>query len=86
MPHLLALIRPDRLNVFTLHAEIEGMRFRPLFVAFLTALRSQGIEVVSLTQAARACLACRDELPICSLDLAPFDGRSGRLAVQGRPP
>src|SRR5208283_785141 len=25
VPHCLSLLRPDRLNVFTLHAEIEGM-------------------------------------------------------------
>src|SRR5271154_2251008 len=35
--HLLSLLRSDRLNVFTLHAEIEGMGRRSLFREFLAA-------------------------------------------------
>jgi len=83
VPHLLSLLSSSHLNVFTLHAEIEGMKKRPLFAEFLGALRTHGVEVVSLTQAARDCLARRDKIPVCSLDQAPVDGRSGLLAVQG---
>lgn len=83
VPHLISLLRTDRLNVFTLHAEIEGMMLRPLFTEFLAALRANGVEVVSLAQEARACLARRAEVPVCALEMAPLDGRSGLLAVQG---
>jgi undecaprenyl phosphate-alpha-L-ara4FN deformylase len=33
--HLLRMIRPDRLNVLTVHAEVEGIRCLPLFDDFL---------------------------------------------------
>ena len=33
--HLLALIRPDRLNVLTIHAEVEGICCHELFEEFL---------------------------------------------------
>ncbi len=83
VPHLLSLLRPDALNVFTLHAEIEGMGRRALFGEFLAAARQAGAEFVSLEKAARELLARRAEIPVCELMQAPIDGRSGRLAVQG---
>lgn len=82
-PHLLSLLRSDRLNVFTLHAEIEGMKKRPFFAEFLAGLRALGVEVVSLAEVARSCLANPTAIPVCRMDLTPFDGRAGRLAVQG---
>jgi undecaprenyl phosphate-alpha-L-ara4FN deformylase len=83
VPHLMSLLRPDTLNVFTLHAEIEGMGRRALFGEFLTAIKRAGVEVVSLEQAARDLLARRDKIPVCEMLQAPVDGRSGLLAVQG---
>ncbi len=83
-PHLLSLLRPDALNVFTLHAELEGMGKRALFAGFLAAVRRAGVEVVSLEQAARELLARRERIPVCEMIQAPVDGRSGRLAVQGQ--
>src|SRR5208283_1196099 len=41
VPHLLSLLRDDGPNVFTLHAEIEGMGRRPLFRLLMAACRSQ---------------------------------------------
>ncbi len=81
-PHLLSLLRPDRLNVFTLHAEIEGMRHRPIFQGLLRACRDQGVVFVTLEDEARDCLARRESIPVCDLLQAPVDGRSGLLAVQ----
>ncbi len=83
VPHLLSRLRSDRLNVFTLHAEIEGMKKRPIFAEFLAGLRANGVEVVSLAETARNFLANPTAIPVCRMDLAPIDGRSGRLAVQG---
>ncbi len=82
VPHLMSLLRPDVLNVFTLHAELEGMGKRALFVAFLAAVKKAGIEVVSLEQTARHLLAHREKIPVCEMIQAPVDGRSGLLAVQ----
>jgi len=85
VPHLLSLLRPDRLNVFTLHAELEGMGKRGLFGELLAALRPAGVTVVSLEEEARSCLARTDQIPVCALVNGPIDGRSGTLTLQGPP-
>jgi undecaprenyl phosphate-alpha-L-ara4FN deformylase len=81
--HLLSLLRPDALNVFTLHAEIEGMGRRPLFRAFLEGCREAGVEFVRLDEAARAILSDRGSVPVCEQVMATIDGRSGLVASQG---
>jgi undecaprenyl phosphate-alpha-L-ara4FN deformylase len=86
VPHLLSLLRPDALNVYTLHAEIEGMGRRALFVELLAGLKKNGVTVVSLEQAAHDLLAHREAIPTCEMVQASVDGRSGLLAVQGAPP
>lgn len=82
-PHLLSLLRADRLNVFTLHAEIEGMGRRGIWREFLTGCRRRGVEFVRLDEAARALLADHAAIPVCEQVLAPIDGRSGLVATQG---
>ena len=83
VPHLLSLLKPDALNVFTLHAELEGMGKRALFTELLQAVGRAGVEVVSLEQTARDLLATREKIPVCALTMAEIDGRSGLVAVQG---
>jgi peptidoglycan/xylan/chitin deacetylase (PgdA/CDA1 family) len=83
VPHLLSLLRPDVLNVYTLHAEIEGMGRRTIFLQLLAELARAGVEVVSLEETARDLLAVRDTIPVCELRQAGIDGRSGLVAVQG---
>jgi undecaprenyl phosphate-alpha-L-ara4FN deformylase len=83
VPHLVSLLRPDALNVFTLHAEIEGMGRRAIFQQLLAAIKAAGVEVVSLEAAARALLADRAGIPVCELQQGSVDGRSGLVAVQG---
>jgi undecaprenyl phosphate-alpha-L-ara4FN deformylase len=80
--HLLSLLRADRLNVFTLHAEIEGMGRRPLFREFLAACRASGAEFVRLDEEAKRLLGDRSSLPVCDQVMAPVDGRSGLVASQ----
>lgn len=83
VPHLLSLLRPNTLNVYTLHAEIEGMGRRAIFQNFLAALRQSDVAVVSLEQAARELLARRATIPVCALLPGLIDGRSGHVATQG---
>ena len=85
VPHLLSLLRPDALNVFTLHAELEGMSRRALFRDLLAAARRQHVEFVALDAAARAILAKRETVQVCAVMQAPIDGRSGLVATQGGP-
>lgn len=85
VPHLVSLLRTDRLNVFTLHAEIEGMGKRAVFRDFLAACRQHGVAFVRLEDEARACLAKRESVPVCELVQTSVDGRSGLLAGQQAP-
>lgn len=84
VPHLMSLLRPDALNVFTLHAELEGMGKRALFGEFIAAIKRADVEVVSLEQTARNLLAQHETVPVCDMIQAAVDGRSGLVAVQGR--
>ena len=83
--HVVSLLRSDRLNVFTLHAEIEGMGRRGIFRELLRSCRAAGVEFVRMDEAARAILAARGAVPVCEQVMAPIDGRSGLVATQGAP-
>lgn len=80
--HLLSLMRPGRLNVFTLHAEIEGMGRRAIFREFLEVCRRSGVEFVRLGDEARSLLSNRAAIPVCDQTMARIDGRSGLVATQ----
>src|SRR6185437_13121327 len=76
-------LRGDRLNVMTIHAELEGMAYRRWFEGFIDRLRSDGIAFSLLADEARTCLTRRADIPVCELAEGTVDGRSGTLAVQG---
>jgi undecaprenyl phosphate-alpha-L-ara4FN deformylase len=80
--HYVSLLREDRPNVFTLHAEIEGMGKRGLFRALLATWRERGVEFIRLDDFARELLANRAAIPICDQVPAEIDGRSGLVATQ----
>jgi len=75
---------PAALHVFTLHAELEGMKLLGSFVRLLEGWRQQGYALVSLAQA----LATLDveRLPAACIEAGSVPGRSGTLALQGRAP
>jgi hypothetical protein len=83
--YLFSLLKADELNVFTLHAEIEGMSQRAIFRDFLDLCRIGHVEFVRLEDVARTCLAHREGIPVCDLVQGRVDGRSGQLAVQQTP-
>jgi undecaprenyl phosphate-alpha-L-ara4FN deformylase len=82
VPHYLSLLRSDRPNVFTLHAEIEGMGRRALFRSLLAACREAGVEFIRLDDLARELLVNRGAIPARDQVLAEIDGRSGVVATQ----
>ncbi|MSU23791.1 MAG: 4-deoxy-4-formamido-L-arabinose-phosphoundecaprenol deformylase [Opitutus sp.] len=82
VPHYLSLLRDDRVNVFTIHAEIEGMGRRALFREMLAACRARGVAFVRLDAVARELLANRAAIPVCDQVMAEIDGRSGMVATQ----
>jgi undecaprenyl phosphate-alpha-L-ara4FN deformylase len=80
--HYMSLLRADAVNVFTLHAEIEGMGRRGLFQALLAACKKAGVEFIRMDDYARELLANRAAIPVRDQVLAEIDGRSGFVAAQ----
>jgi peptidoglycan/xylan/chitin deacetylase (PgdA/CDA1 family) len=67
-------------HVFTLHAELEGMKLLPVLKRLLAGWLSQGHELVSL---ATLCGTLDiDALPACTVIEGSVAGRSGTLACQ----
>lgn len=79
--HYLSQLRSDRLNVLTIHAELEGMAYSDWFRGFLARAREH-IDIVRLDRLAERMLADRAAIPVCDLTNGEIDGRSGVLAVQ----
>lgn len=82
--HLLALTDGvERDQVYTLHAELEGMKLRPVFERLLEGWRAQGHTLVSLAalQASRAA----KPWPRHRIEAGRVPGRTGWLAMQGPP-
>ncbi len=69
-----------RSQVFTLHAELEGMRLRPVLQRLLLGWRAQGYELVAMRTLHSALDA--SQLPTCAVRAGSVAGRSGLLAVQ----
>jgi peptidoglycan/xylan/chitin deacetylase (PgdA/CDA1 family) len=84
--HYLSLLSADRLNVLTIHAEIEGMGKRGLFRSLLNSCAARGVQFVRMDEYARELLANRSAIPVRDQVLAPIDGRSGLVSTQTTPP
>ena len=80
--HLLSLTESASGDqVFTLHAELEGMRLRPQFERLLDGWQAQGFSLVSMADLA-ASLDLK-HLPRHEVRFEEIPGRSGKLFVQG---
>ncbi|ACZ18514.1 polysaccharide deacetylase [Thermanaerovibrio acidaminovorans DSM 6589] len=77
--HLASLLK-EGLNVFTLHAEMEGLSQIGVFESFLRSAMDQGAKCVPLSFVADQ--IPRDELPRCEIGIGTVEGRAGTLAVQ----
>lgn len=80
--HYLGLLSTEQVNVFTLHAEIEGMGRRKLFQDLLARCRAAGVEFVRMDDYANTLLQDRASIPTRDQVLDEIDGRSGVVAVQ----
>jgi len=80
VPHYLSLLREDRPNVLTIHAEIEGMGKRDLFRELLRGCQARGVQFIRMEALARRVLAAPAEIPVRELVLSAIDGRSGLVA------
>ena len=67
------------LQVFTLHAELEGMLLRDAFESLLMKWRDSGAELVRLARIHEAAIGA--PMPTCEVVMAPVAGRAGLLAT-----
>jgi peptidoglycan/xylan/chitin deacetylase (PgdA/CDA1 family) len=67
-------------QVFTLHAELEGMRLSGAFEKLLAGWTAQGYELVSCLELFRN---LPQSLPRHTIDYREIAGRSGKLCMQG---
>jgi len=70
----------SRLQVFTLHAELEGMRLLDAFESLLVKWREAGAVITRMAKIHE--LALQRPLPARWVVMGEVAGRSGRLAVQ----
>ena len=68
-------------HVYTLHAELEGMKLAATFERLLEGWKAQGYELVSTHQLFKS--LDTSTLPYHAVIMGEIPGRSGRLALQG---
>jgi peptidoglycan/xylan/chitin deacetylase (PgdA/CDA1 family) len=78
---LLERTREPRHHVFTLHAELEGMKLAPAFERLLEGWKDQGYRIVAMRELFES-LEPR-ALPLHAVRDGEIPGRSGVLALQG---
>ena len=81
---LLRRLAPGRFDVFTIHAEIEGMSMIDWFGRFLDRAKAAGVAFVSSAEEAANLNAAREMVPVAELAQGEVDGRSGTMAIEGR--
>ncbi len=77
----LARTAPSAMHVFTLHAELEGMKLLPPFEWLLRTWLEEGCALVAMRDLAEH---LGNDVPRHRVELEAVPGRSGELAVQGR--
>ncbi len=76
--HLLSLLRPARLNVLTVHAEVEGIACIDLFEDFLRAAGARAMELVALGEL----LVGAPPAPSGAIEQRGVAGRAGTVCWQ----
>lgn len=75
---ILESLRSERLNVLTIHAEVEGMIAAELFDDFLTQLSQRGTEILPLGRL----IPATETLSTGTIIRGEIPGRDGWLAIQ----
>ena len=84
--HYMGLLRRDRPNVMTIHAEIEGGFKRRLFESLIRSALDLGCSFVPMEDIADEVLEGNKGAGISPIQMGMIDGRSGTLALQGGVP
>ena len=82
---MLSRLKPGRFDVFTIHAEIEGMSMIDWFADFIARAKAVGVVFVSAADEAARLNAVAGSVPGAALAQGEIDGRSGTLAIEGAP-
>jgi undecaprenyl phosphate-alpha-L-ara4FN deformylase len=77
--YMLSLIKPDRLNILTIHAEVEGIVCADMFDAFLEKSKSENIRFVPMIELLPADISA---LAVDSVKTAALPGREGWVCWQ----
>jgi undecaprenyl phosphate-alpha-L-ara4FN deformylase len=80
---VLSRLQPDRPQVLTIHAEMEGGPFLADFAALLQRGRQQGVEFFRLEDWARELWRDPGKLPVAPVILRRLPGRAGAVSCQG---
>lgn len=82
--HLLSITRdaPPTGHVYTLHAELEGMKLLPRFESLLQGWKGQGYELVAMENLLES--LDKSAIPHHEVEMGTIPGRSGTLMVQRR--
>ncbi|MEQ1556381.1 MAG: polysaccharide deacetylase family protein [Gallionella sp.] len=67
-------------HVYTLHAELEGQKWRPIFEQLLAGWQAQGYELVAMQDYLAGLSVAK--LPRCEVKMQELAGRVGTLATQ----
>ncbi len=76
--YILSQLKPQALNVYTIHAEVEGIIMAPLFESLLQNAQARGIRFCSLGEL----LPAIETLPTGSVKRGMIAGREGWLGCQ----
>ncbi len=77
-----ALLRDDALNVWTLHAEVEGGPYFSRFKEFIMLLRGENVTWTFLPDAAREQLQSPHSTPTHAIEQGELPGRAGTVTCQ----
>jgi len=67
-------------HVYTLHAELEGMKLKPIMQRLLERWQAEKIHLIATEDIYHS--LDLDQLPTCQIKMAELEGRSGTLAIQ----
>jgi undecaprenyl phosphate-alpha-L-ara4FN deformylase len=78
--YFISQIKEDQANVFTIHAELEGMKYLNWFTDFIKSCLENNIEIVPVRSIALELLKNRHKIPKIQLVNKEIFGRSGTVA------
>lgn len=78
--HLFSSLRSDRLNILTIHAEVEGIAHKAMFADFIKISRERGCSFVPLGEIVRG--VKKEDITVASIQEQTIPGREGWISVQ----